>query len=386
MRNDPGNKDMIQIDSGGGNPPHIGTELIFPYYGMEGTVNKVTSNGANHYNVWTSGGLESRIKEKKDTTIIAYYMSRYAYVVENGELKFYASTPPPAGVTWPVTVARNIIEPPQKNPHEVNVRDDRYQPNVMTIKRGESVTWEWREDPLRSVTSTSSSLRWRLRLRPQGQGCEVDEYFHQGRHFQLPVEQQLGPDGHHYGDRPRLQCQALQADKQPVCEHQPGDGGQALHESRLPVGQQPSRGLGPDPCPDLENAMKHAHHTSSESGSTLVVALGTIGVLIAFVSIAVDYSSNVGSNAQRDRVFNNAVEIGDGCLELAFGSWRKLSGVVEAPPTSTFAAIPTPSPGHFPSFPKATITNFRVQAVDPTGDPLQPGPADERAGHVYAAT
>ena len=112
--------------------------------------------------------------------------------------------------------------------------------------------------------------------------------------------------------------------------------------------------------------MKHAHHISSESGSTIVVALGTLGVLIAFVSLAVDYSSNVGSNAQRDRVFNNAVEIGDGCLELAFGSWRKLSGVVEAPPTSTFAAIPTPSPGHFPSFRNATITNFRVQAVDPT--------------------
>ena len=153
MRNDPGNKDMIQIDSGGGNPPQIGTELIFPYYGMEGTITKITSNGANHYNVW-AGGLETRIKEKKDTTIICYYMSRYAYVVENGELKFYASTPPPEGVTWPITVARNIIEPPQKNPHEVNVRDDRYQPDIMTIKRGESITWEWREDPLRSVTST----------------------------------------------------------------------------------------------------------------------------------------------------------------------------------------------------------------------------------------
>ena len=154
VRNDPGNKDLIQIDSGGENPPHIGTELIFPYYNMEGTVNKVTSNGASHYNVWVNGGLETRIKEKKDTTIVCYYMSRYAYVVENGELKFYASTPPPAGVTWPITIARNIVQAPQKTPHEVNVRDDRYQPNVMTIRRGESVEWEWKESPLRSVTST----------------------------------------------------------------------------------------------------------------------------------------------------------------------------------------------------------------------------------------
>ena len=153
MRNDPGNKDMIQIDSGNGNPPFIGTELIFPYYGMEGTITKVTSNGANHYNVWVKGGLETRIKEKKNTTIICYYMSRYAYVVENGELKFYASTPPPAGITWPIVVARNIIEPPRKDPIEVNVRNDRYQPDVMTIKRGETVNWRWKEDPLRSVTS-----------------------------------------------------------------------------------------------------------------------------------------------------------------------------------------------------------------------------------------
>ena len=155
VRNDPGNKDLIQIDSGTGNPPHIGTELIFPYYNMEGTVNKVTSNGANHFNVWVKGGLETRIKEKKDTTIVCYYMSRYAYVVENGELRFYASTPPPEGVTWPVIIARNIVEAPRKTPHNINVRDDRYQPEELTILRGESVKWDWKEDPLRSVTSTA---------------------------------------------------------------------------------------------------------------------------------------------------------------------------------------------------------------------------------------
>lgn len=155
VKNDPGNKDLIQIDSGNNNPPHVGTELIFPYYDMEGTVNKVTSNGADHYNVWVNGGLETRIKEKKDTTIVCYYMSRYAYVVENGDLKFYASTPPPDGVTWPVTIARNIVEAPRKTPHEINVRDDRYQPNEITIKRGESIMWDWKEDPLRSVTSTA---------------------------------------------------------------------------------------------------------------------------------------------------------------------------------------------------------------------------------------
>jgi hypothetical protein len=36
-------------------------------------------------------------------------MSRFAYVVENGKLNLYSTSQPPAGVTWPVTVARNII-------------------------------------------------------------------------------------------------------------------------------------------------------------------------------------------------------------------------------------------------------------------------------------
>ena len=76
---------------------------------MEGTIYRVTSNGANHYNVFVTGGLETRIKEKNGTHVICYYMSRFAYVVENGELRLYSTSVPPNGVTWPVTVARNII-------------------------------------------------------------------------------------------------------------------------------------------------------------------------------------------------------------------------------------------------------------------------------------
>ena len=153
VRNDPGNKDLIQIDSGTGNPPYIGTELIFPYYNMEGTVNKVTSNGQNHYNVFVNGGLETRIKEKKDTTIVAYYMSRYAYVVEGGELRLYASTPPPEGVTWPVTIARNVCEPPSKNTPLITVGQDTLTPANATIRRGERVRFRWTSNGNRNVLS-----------------------------------------------------------------------------------------------------------------------------------------------------------------------------------------------------------------------------------------
>jgi hypothetical protein len=108
--------------------------------------------------------------------------------------------------------------------------------------------------------------------------------------------------------------------------------------------------------------------SSRETGSTITVAIIITTMLAAFVALAVDYTSHVGRMAQRDRVFNNAVEIGDGCLELAFGSWRKLaaSAGVKNPPTATFANIPQPIASYFPSFPNAVISNFRVQAVTPT--------------------
>lgn len=163
VRNDPGNKDLIQIDSGT-NAPQIGMEIVFPYYPgedgrkMEGVINKVTSNGANHYNVWVAGGLETRIKTKKDTEVICYYMSHFGYVVEDGKLNYYSTSIPPAGTTWPVTVARNIIEPPTNTVTTVGVGNGsgmvKFTPQSVSINAGESVKWNWRIDG-QSVSSTS---------------------------------------------------------------------------------------------------------------------------------------------------------------------------------------------------------------------------------------
>ncbi|HEV3408811.1 MAG TPA: hypothetical protein VG095_00825 [Chthoniobacterales bacterium] len=149
--------------------------------------------------------------------------------------------------------------------------------------------------------------------------------------------------------------------------------------------------------------MKTAQAKRSESGGAIMVAIFTTALMAAFVGLAVDYSTNIGRNAQRDRVFNNAVEIGDGCLELAFGAWRKLSATVEAPPTTTFDGIPQPSLSYFPSFPEAVISNFRVQAVDPmvtlssnnppisalattSAPPRTTGPGDGTYSYFYLAT
>ena len=106
--NDPGNPELIQIGSGSA-APQIGMRLIFPYYNMEDDIVKVTSNGANHWNIWTKIALETRFKTKKNTYNICYYTTRWVYAVENGELHLYSSTAGANGVTWPITVARNIV-------------------------------------------------------------------------------------------------------------------------------------------------------------------------------------------------------------------------------------------------------------------------------------
>jgi len=113
--------------------------------------------------------------------------------------------------------------------------------------------------------------------------------------------------------------------------------------------------------------MKMETPNKSESGSTIVLSMIVIVVLGGFVALAIDYTNNIGRNAQRDRTFNNAVEIGDGAISEAFASWRLIckTSSTPNPPTSAFSAIPSPTAGNFPSFSGATITNFTVQAVDP---------------------
>jgi hypothetical protein len=107
--NDPANAELIQIGSGTDHVPKVGMRLIFPYYNMEDDIIKATSTGSNHFNIWTANALETRFKVKKNTYYICYYTTRWAYVVENGELHLYSSAPPPAGMSWPIVVARNII-------------------------------------------------------------------------------------------------------------------------------------------------------------------------------------------------------------------------------------------------------------------------------------
>jgi hypothetical protein len=142
--------------------------------------------------------------------------------------------------------------------------------------------------------------------------------------------------------------------------------------------------------------MKTTRSQRTETGSTIAMAMLTIVLLGGFVALAVDYTNNIGRNAQRDRVFNNAVEIGDGCISEAFAAWRQYCKASSSPNPATtgFTPFPSPSPGNFPSFSNVTISNYSVQACDAlmnayaTGTPPEKvsGPGSGTYSYFYLAS
>jgi len=97
VKNDPGNSELIQIDTTGWDP-QVGMRLIIPMYNIEDDIIKVTANG-NHKNVWMANGEERIPKSKNGTYIITYFTSRMYYVVQDGELRLYQSGVDPNGGT-----------------------------------------------------------------------------------------------------------------------------------------------------------------------------------------------------------------------------------------------------------------------------------------------
>jgi hypothetical protein len=139
----------------------------------------------------------------------------------------------------------------------------------------------------------------------------------------------------------------------------------------------------------------------SVQGSTLVVVISVVALLLVLLGMAVEYTGTLSRESQRSRKTALAMEIADGHLEMLFTSWRNIyrstwtttsngSGGTDysllgtnyfftslynpgpAPtalpymtPASTPNPIPTPASSNFPSGTNYTLTQFRIQAVDP---------------------
>src|SRR5438477_5326254 len=152
--------------------------------------------------------------------------------------------------------------------------------------------------------------------------------------------------------------------------------------------------------------MKLTH--SSRGGSTLVVVIIVVFVMLVLLGVAVDYSTQISRNTQRSRKTALAMEIADGHLEYLFSNWRNIyrttwttvygsntggtdyslvgtnyfyttcpsctvsgSGstaptpVPSMSPSGTPPSIGMPPTNNFPTDANYTVTQYRIQAVDP---------------------
>ncbi|MEY2485566.1 MAG: hypothetical protein QOH39_1214 [Verrucomicrobiota bacterium] len=138
-----------------------------------------------------------------------------------------------------------------------------------------------------------------------------------------------------------------------------------------------------------------------ERGSTLMVTIAVVATLLVLLGAAVEYTQNISRLSQRSRKTALAMEIADGHLEYLFTNWRNIyrktwsttsnssggtdysvlgtnyfftdmynPGPVPTPipymtPSATPLPISLPAKSNFPTEPNYSVTQYRIQAVDP---------------------
>src|ERR1700704_3962182 len=112
-------------------------------------------------------------------------------------------------------------------------------------------------------------------------------------------------------------------------------------------------------------------HLHRQSGSSLVVVISVLATLMVIVGVAAEYTYTINRHVQRSNTLENAVAVGDSCIEILFANWRATSRVnpTVAQTTSAFSSIPLPTATqlNLPS-----VSNFakRGTGIDPNVDEL----------------
>ena len=165
-----------------------------------------------------------------------------------------------------------------------------------------------------------------------------------------------------------------------------------------------------------------------EKGNGLVVTISVVATILAILGAAVSYTGHISRVAQRTRRIALAVEIADGHLEYLFTSWRNIyrntwttygyasggtdysvvgtnyfytnlynpsngcSGcatptpVPYMTPSATPPTIPLPPASYFPTEANYTVSQYRIQAVDPPGSkPRKQDKRDDARGGEQSA-
>src|SRR5437588_3562810 len=142
-----------------------------------------------------------------------------------------------------------------------------------------------------------------------------------------------------------------------------------------------------------------------QKGNGLVVVVSVIATVLTILGAAVSYTGHISRISQRSRRTALAVEIADGHLEYLFTNWRNIyrttwtttssggtadvvlatnyfftscptcspapvsspapTAVPNMNPAATPPTIPLPAKSNFPTEPNYTISQYRVQGVDP---------------------
>src|SRR5215212_446486 len=137
----------------------------------------------------------------------------------------------------------------------------------------------------------------------------------------------------------------------------------------------------------------------SEQGNTLMITIAVVATILAMLASAVQYTSHISRVSQRTRKTALAMEIADGHLEFLFANWRNIyrntrlsydaggtdyavlatnyfytasynpgptpSPVPYMSPSATPPIIPLPASSNFPTESNYTLSQYRIQAVDP---------------------
>ena len=132
-----------------------------------------------------------------------------------------------------------------------------------------------------------------------------------------------------------------------------------------------------------------------------MVTIAVVATLLVLLGTAVEYTTHISRVSQRSRKTAIAMEIADGHLETLYSNWRNIyrttwttlsnnqggtdrsivgtnffytsmynpgpapTPVPSMTPAATPPTIALPSPANFPSEPNYTVTQYRIQAVDP---------------------
>src|SRR6476660_3916078 len=117
------------------------------------------------------------------------------------------------------------------------------------------------------------------------------------------------------------------------------------------------------------------------TGSSVVAVVIVVATLAALSATAFISTMTLARNVERSNTYREALNIGDGALEHAFGYWREVarqrSNVNR--PGADFSGLPLPTAAMFASVPNFTassnanpttgnpyaVANFKITAVDP---------------------